>query len=84
MLRALLNLLRRPAIRMGLARDRRRTLRNPGFVSFMLDNNRRRLGGNAHERALLWRRWLRGSALALLVIGIAWVAIESAKALSVF
>jgi len=69
---------------MGLARDRRRTLRNPGFVSFMLDNNRRRLGGRSHERTLLWRRWLRSGVLALLALGIAWIAIESAKALSVF
>jgi len=70
---------------MGLARDRRRTLRNPGFVSFMLDNNRRRLGdGHAHERSLALRRWLRSGALALLALGVAWVAIESAKALSVF
>jgi len=69
---------------MGLARDRRRTLRNPGFVSFMLDNNRRRLGGNTHERTLLLRRWLKGGALALLTLGVAWIAIESAKALSVF
>jgi len=69
---------------MGLARDRRHTLRNPGFVSFMLDNNRRRLGGGSHERTLLWRRWLRSGVLALLALGIAWIAIESAKALSVF
>ncbi|KXU36543.1 hypothetical protein AXK11_04115 [Cephaloticoccus primus] len=69
---------------MGLAQDRRRALRNPGFVSFMAQNNRQRPGNYSHERIERTRRWLRNLAVTALVLGCAWIAIESAKALSVF
>ncbi|MCC6415292.1 MAG: hypothetical protein IT582_05240 [Opitutaceae bacterium] len=80
----LANLLRRPAIRMGLARDRRRTLRDPRFVSFMSQSNRKTLDTNFHDTVMRGRRLLRQGLVVLAAAGFAWVAIESAKALSVF
>lgn len=83
-LRALKNLLHRPAIRMGMARDRRGSLRDPRFVSFMSHNNRKTLDTNFHDTVMRGRRLMRQGLMVLLAAGFAWVAIESAKALSVF
>lgn len=82
--RALLNLLHRPAIRMGLAQDRRRSLRDPRFVSFMTQNNRKTLDTHFHDTVMRGRRLLRHGMALLVAAAFAWVAIESAKALSVF
>lgn len=83
-LRALINLLHRPAIRMGLARDRRRALRDPRFVSFMAQSNRKTLDTGFHDAVMRGRRLLRHGLIALVAAGFAWVALESAQALSVF
>lgn len=84
MLRVLKNLLRRPAIRMGMARDRRGPFRDPRFVSFLVQNNRKTLDTNFHDVVMRGRRLMRHAGLALLAAGCAWVVLESAKALSVF
>ncbi|MFI5356383.1 MAG: hypothetical protein ACHQ4G_03510 [Opitutales bacterium] len=84
MLRILKNLLHRPAIRMGMARGRRGTLRDPRFVSFLAQNNHKQLDTNFHDMVLRGRRLVRHALLLLLAGGCAWVVIESARALTVF
>lgn len=83
-LRVLLNLLHRPAIRMGMARDRRGAFRDPRFVSFLAQNNRKQLDTHFHDRLMFGRRLMRQGALLLLAGGFAWVVVESARALAVF
>ena len=83
-LRPLLNLLHRPAIRMGLAQDRRRSLRDPRFVSFMSQNNSKKLDTHFHDTVMRGRRLLRQGLMMLAIAAFAWVVLESAKALSVF
>jgi hypothetical protein len=82
--RLIKNLLHRPVIRMGMARDDRGHFRDPRFVSFLSQNNRRRLDTNFHDAFLRGRRLVRYVLWTLLGGGCAWVLIESAKALSVF
>ena len=84
MLRALKHLCHRPAIRFGLARDTRSPLRDPRFVSFVAQSNRKRLNTDFHDAVLRGRKLGRRIFLVLLALGCAWVALESAKALSVF
>lgn len=84
MLRVLLNLLRRPAIRMGMARDRRGHFRDPRFVSFLAQNNRKRLDTHFHDAVMQGRRLVRYALILLVGGGCAWVLIESARAISVF
>ncbi|MCF7688836.1 MAG: hypothetical protein K9M98_07460 [Cephaloticoccus sp.] len=84
MLCALKNLLHRPAIRMGMARDSRGGLRDPRFVSFLAQNNHKKLDTNFHDAVMRGRRMLRYGLVLLVAVGFAWVVIESAKALSVF
>ena len=84
MLRVLLNLCHRPAIRFGLKQDPRGRFRDPRFVSFMIESNRTRLGTDRYD-ALLKGRKLMNTVFRLgLGIGAAWIVLESAKALSVF
>uniref|UniRef100_UPI004049FDBE hypothetical protein n=1 Tax=Cephaloticoccus sp. TaxID=1985742 RepID=UPI004049FDBE len=78
------NLLHRPTIRMGMARDSRGHLRDPRFVSFMAQTNRKTLDTNFHDTVIRGRRLLRHGLVLLVAVGFAWVVIESAKALSVF
>lgn len=84
MLRALLNLCRRPAIRFGLRRDPRGRFRDPRFVSFLTQSNRKALDTDLHDAVLRGRRLMRNVLILTLAGGGAWVAIESAKALSMF
>lgn len=85
MLRFLANLLRRPAIRFGLARDRRGSrLRDPRFVSFMAQTNRRSLDTDLQDAVLRGRKLARHAMIAAAFAGAAWFALESAKALSIF
>ena len=84
MWRALKNLCRRPAIRLGLARDGRSRFRDPRFVSFLAHNNRRTIDTNLQDAVLRGRRLLKHAFVVLLVAGGAWVVLESAKALSIF
>lgn len=85
MLRFLANFLRRPAIRFGLARDRRGSrLRDPRFVSFMAQTNRRSLDTDLQDAVLRGRKLARHAMIAAAVAGAAWFALESAQALSIF
>ena len=83
-LRVLLNLCRRPAIRFGLRRDPRGRFREPRFASFMAQGNRKPLDHDMHDAVLKGRKAMKGVFTAGLALGAAWVVIESAKALSVF
>jgi hypothetical protein len=83
-LRALLNACHRPAIRFGLVRDPRGKFRDPRFVSFMASGNRKALNTDVHDAVLRGRKWMRAGLKFALVGGVAWVVLESAKALSVF
>lgn len=78
------NLFRRRAFRSGLARDARGPFRNPRFVSFMAQSNRKRLDTDFHDAVLRGRKLIRQGLTLLLAGGLAWVVIESARALTVF
>lgn len=80
----LLNLCRRPAIRFGLRRDTRGRFRDPRFVSFMTETNRRPLDTDFHDAVLRGRKVMKTLFRIGLTGGCAWVVLESAKALSVF
>jgi hypothetical protein len=58
--------------------------RNARFASFMMESNRKPLDTHFHDTVLRGRRLLRQAILAGLVVGCAWIALESARALSVF
>lgn len=84
MLRALKQLCHRPAIRFGLARDTHGRLRDPRFVSFVAQSNRKLLDTDFHDAVLRGRKLARRAAMAALALGGAWIVLESARALSVF
>lgn len=84
MLRVLLNLCRRPAIRFGLRRDPRGRFRDPRFVSFMTQSNRKSLDTDIHDTILRGRKLIRYVFQLAIAGGCAWIVLESAKALSVF
>lgn len=85
MLRLLTSLLRRPAIRFGLARDRRGgRLRDPRFVSFLAQSNRRSLDTDLQDAVLRGRKLVRHALVAAALFGAGWFALESARALSIF
>jgi hypothetical protein len=84
MLRFLRNLCHRPAVRFGLDRDARGRLRDPRFVSFVAQSNRKLLNTDFHDTVLRGRKLARHLLLALLALGGTWVLVESARALSVF
>ena len=84
MFRFLLNLCHRPAIRFGLVRDPRGRFRDPRFASFMLQSNRKSLDTDLHDTVLRGRKMMRNVFRLAVVGGVAWVVLESAKALSVF
>jgi hypothetical protein len=83
-LRVLLNWCRRPAVRFGLRRDPRGRFRDPRFVSFVAQSNRKMLDTDLHDAVLRGRKIMRHVFRFALVGGCAWVVLESAKALSVF
>jgi hypothetical protein len=84
MWRAFLNLFHRPAVRFGLVRDTRSRFRNPRFVSFIAQTNRRTVDTRFQDTVLRSRKLLRHALVALVIGACAWVALESAKALSMF
>ena len=83
-LRALLNVCHRPAVRFGLRRDPRGRFRDPRFVSFMAESNRKMLDTDLHDAVLRGRKIVRNLFSLLAAGGAAWVVLESARALSVF
>jgi hypothetical protein len=84
MLRVALNLLHRPALRFGLAQDSRSKLRDPRFVSYLSQSNRKMLDTDFHDAVLRGRKFMRGLLRVAIAAGCAWIVVESAKALSVF
>ena len=84
MLRWIINLCHRPAVRFGLRRDPRGRFRDPRFASFIAQGNRRKLDSDLHDTVLRGRKIMRQLFKLGLVGGCAWVLLESAKALSVF
>jgi hypothetical protein len=83
-LRVLLNLCHRPAIRMGLRRDGGGRFRDPQFASFMLDTNRKAIDTDRHDAVLKGRKLMKTMLRVGMALGSAWVVLESAKALTVF
>jgi len=59
-------------------------LRNPRFVSFMATNNRRRIDTDLLDAMLRSRKWMINALRLALGSGVAWVLLESARALSIF
>ncbi len=78
------NLFHRPAIRFGMAVDSRGKFRDPRFVSFISQSNRKTLNTDFQDAVLRGRKVLRFALVAALVGGGAWVLLESAHALSMF
>ncbi len=83
-LRVLLNLCHRPAVRFGLRRDPRGRFRDPRFVSFLTQSNHKALDTDFHDAVLRGRKFMRLFLRLGLLGGAAWVVLESAQALSVF
>lgn len=83
-LSALKRLLHRPAIRLGLARHPRRRFRDPRFVSFLSQNNRKTLNTDFQDTVLRGRKFAKQALVLMLAVAGAWILIESAQALSVF
>jgi hypothetical protein len=84
-LRYLANLCHRPAHRFGLRRDRRGSrLRDPRFVSFLAQTNRRTLDPDFHDTLLRGRKLFRRLLMLGSAAGATWFLLESAKALSIF
>ena len=84
MLSLLKNLFHRPAIRFGLARDPHGKFRDPRFVSFISESNRKTLNTDFQDAVLRGRKVARYALVAALVGVGAWVVVESARALSMF
>lgn len=84
MLRALLNYLRPPSLRFGMKRDHSSRLRDPRFVSYLAQSNRKALDTDFHDTVLRGRKLMRNIFRLAVAGGCAWVVVESAKALSVF
>jgi Pyruvate/2-oxoacid:ferredoxin oxidoreductase gamma subunit len=84
MLSALLKFFHRPALRFGLARDSRGRFRDPRFVSFLSQNNRKTLNTDFQDAVLRGRRLARNALIVAAAAGAAWIVLESAKALSLF
>ena len=83
-LRVLLNLCRRPPLRFGVRRDPRGRFRDPRFVSFLGETNRRFVDSDRRDTVLRGRKTF-GQLLKLAAAGGAiWVVVESAKAISIF
>lgn len=78
------NLCHRPAIRFGLRQDSRGRFRDPRFVSFLADSNRKSLDTDLHDAVLQGRKLMKNVFRLALFGGGAWIVLESAKALSVF
>ena len=78
------SLLHRPAIRFGMRSDRRGRFRDPRFASFIQSSNRGRLNTDMADALLQGRKLFRNGLIVALLVGGAWVLVESAKALSMF
>jgi hypothetical protein len=88
MSRVLYSLLRWSAFRRSLRDNRtfRTTVtRNPGFVSFIAASGAAaRRHPDRHDRRLQRQKLTRGFFGTALAVALAWIAVESAQALSIF
>ena len=84
MRRALQNFFHRPVIQLGVMEGMRGPCRNPRFVSFLAQSNVKPLDTHYHDAVLRGRKLMRHVTILLLIGGVAWFAVESARALSVF
>lgn len=88
MLRLLLNLFRRPPIRMGRvdnSRIRTTRIRNAGFVSFIASQGCvGRQNTDRYDRRLRRQKAMKTLAFLTSAAGLAWVAVESARAIALF
>lgn len=84
MVSALRRWFHRPALRFGLARDVRGRFRDPRFVSFIADNNRKTLDTDFQDAVLRGRKFMKQALVVALAVAGAWIVLESAKALSTF
>ena len=88
MMRAMINLLRRPATPPSALLHRRdldrTSTRNAQFISFLDDSGFRRVDTDKWERRMRRQRVVAYTLLWTMVAGFAWVVIESAQALSLF
>ncbi len=84
MLRAWLRLLPLPRSRRPFRPELHGRFRNPQFVSFMAQNNRRRIDSDLHDAVLRGRKIMKHTLRFALAGGCAWVVLESARALSIF
>ena len=78
------NFFHRPAIRFGMAKGGRGKFRDPRFVSFISQTNRKALNTDFKDAVLRGRKMFRFALVAGLVCGGAWILVESARALSIF
>ena len=84
MLRAWLQFLPRSRSPREFRRELHGRFRNPQFVSFMAQNNRRRVHPDLHDAVLRGRKMVKLVLRFALAGGCTWIVLESAKALSVF
>ncbi len=84
MLSIVRNFFHRPAIRFGMACDSRGKFRDPRFVSFISESNRKTLNTDFQDAVLRGRKLFRFALVAALGCAAAWVVLESAHALSMF
>lgn len=84
MLRFWNNPFRRPGLRPGLPRDPRGPFRNPQFASFLAQSNRKSLDTDFQDAVLRGRKLVRQLMVLLIGSGLAWVLVESARALTAF
>lgn len=78
------NAFHRPAIRFGLAREGHGKFRDPRFVSFISQSNRKTLNTDFQDAVLRGRKLFRLVLIGALGCIAAWVVLESAHALSMF
>jgi hypothetical protein len=78
------NLFHRPVIRFGMRGDSHGRFRDPSFVSFITETNRKTLNTDFHDAVLKGRKAVRLTLVAAAVCVAAWVALESAHAISMF
>ena len=88
-LQMLKNLFHRPAIRMARANNgsiqRRSSIRNAGFVSYLSENGGLRARNtDSHDARVRRVKLAKKLAVGALSAGGLWVAIESARALTLF
>jgi hypothetical protein len=78
------NLFHRPAIRFGLSSSSGGKFRDPRFVSFISESNRKTLNTDFQDAVLKARKLVRYAMVLAVACGGAWIVLENAHALSMF